>query len=224
MDCQCQPSAGELARTAIAQARTAQWLCPSSDDPDLRALTVPVRVIDEGRPEIAVADGSLLAQHLARCPVVTVVVPARSPFRSLHLTGATVPGGDAAAADGDRPYRLSLLSLRFEGLATLPVSLVEYHAASPDPFWRVSPAAIQHLEEAHSAELLACVRAHDVPGVLAVVPRRLDRYGLELAIVGEEGVSSVRLPFPHGPVDSFIELSGSLHAIFTCTCRDGHDD
>src|SRR6476469_2220224 len=76
-------------------------LCPSSDDPDLRDLTVPIGVTGDGRPEIDVADDSLLAEHLARCPVVTVVVPARSPFRALHLTGATVPGGDAVAAEDD---------------------------------------------------------------------------------------------------------------------------
>ena len=68
------------------------------------------------------------------------------------------------------------------------------------------------------AELLACVRAHGLPETEAAVPRSLDRYGLELAAIGADGIRTVRLPFPGGPVRSLQEVTDGLRVLLTCRC------
>ncbi len=100
----------------------------------------------------------------------------------------------------------------------MTVPLNEFKAAEPDPLWRQAPQALEHLGEAHAPELLACVRAHGLPEAEAVVPRALDRYGLELAVICAAGIRTVRLPFPGGPVDSLQEVTEGLRVLLTCRC------
>jgi hypothetical protein len=52
-----------------------------------------------------------------------------------------------------------------------------------------------------------------------VVPRGLDRFGLELAVITASGVAAVRLSFPDGPVSSLDEVPASLQAVLACRCR-----
>jgi hypothetical protein len=52
-----------------------------------------------------------------------------------------------------------------------------------------------------------------------VVPRGLDRYGLELLVFTPDGVAAVRLSFPDGPVSSLEEVPVSVRAALTCRCH-----
>jgi hypothetical protein len=57
------------------------------------------------------------------------------------------------------------------------------------------------------------------PGAEWVVPRGLDRYGLELLVFAVNGIAAVRLSFPDGPVSSLDDVPVSLRAALTCRCR-----
>ena len=52
-----------------------------------------------------------------------------------------------------------------------------------------------------------------------MLPRALDRYGLELAVITGQGVRNVRLGFPGAPVSSFDEVNNGLRALLTCRCH-----
>lgn len=113
---------------------------------------------------------------------------------------------------------MKLLSVAFTGPAGAPVPLAQYQAAEPDPLWRQAPGILTHLALRHSAPLLACIRAHRLPGARWVLPRGLDRYGLEFVAVTRDGAATVRLPFPDGPVRSFADIPPSLRILLACRC------
>jgi hypothetical protein len=94
----------------------------------------------------------------------------------------------------------------------------------PDPLWRVAPNILRHLEHGHMAELTSCVRAHGLVQADWVIPRGLDRYGLELLVLCQDGTASVRLAFPAGPVTSIDEVPDSIRTVLTCACRSGPQD
>jgi hypothetical protein len=75
------------------------------------------------------------------------------------------------------------------------------------------------LEHAHSAELVSCVRAHGMPQADWVIPRGLDRYGLELLVLTTGGTAAVRLSFPGGPVTSLQQIPASVRTVLTCHCQ-----
>ena len=209
-----EPSLAEQARTALAVATAATLETSGCRVP--RTLTVVlIKDRPDGRPLVHLDDASPTVRLLAAFPVATVSIAGPAPFRSLDLTGPFQH--IRSDRDGCRTYRLSLLSARLIGSTSVPVPLGEFHAAEPDPLRRHAPAALNHLERAHSDELLACVRAH---GYLAqaVVPRRLDRYGVELAIIIADGVCVMRLPFPGGPVDNLEQVATGLRLLLTCRC------
>jgi hypothetical protein len=68
-------------------------------------------------------------------------------------------------------------------------------------------------------ELIGCVRAHGMQEAEWVMPRGLDRFGLELAVLTTAGVAAIRLSFPDGPVTSLDEVPASLQAVLACRCR-----
>lgn len=208
------PSLAELARTAVARASVATLRCRRAGH---HVLTI-VRIRDhgDGRLIFELEGRSPVVQHLAVRKVLSLVVPAQAPFAALHLTGTTSSAGPAA--DGVRAYELSPLSVRFVGAARTPVPVTDYRSARPDPLWREARGVVAHLEHAHTADLLACVRAHGLPRAEAVIPRTLDRYGLGLAVVTDTGVGTARLPFPGGPVDSLTDVGVGLRAALTCRC------
>jgi hypothetical protein len=78
---------------------------------------------------------------------------------------------------------------------------------------------LRHLERGHMAELASCVRAHGMPQADWVIPRGLDRYGLELLVLTTDGAAAVRLSFPGGPVASLREIPVSLRTVLTCRCQ-----
>ena len=212
------PSLAEQARTALAKARlaTVTWDGPEpARSPGLTA-TAAIRVDGAGAPVLLLAPREAVTAALAASPLVTATIPAPAPLGSLALTGTVWPRAETGGRLG---YRLDLRSLRFAGGGGAPVPLAEYRAAEPDPLWRVAASAIGHLEHGHMAELICCVRAHGMHQAEWVVPRGLDRFGLELAVISPSGVAAVRLSFPDGPVASLEEVPASMRAVLACRCR-----
>ncbi len=211
------PSRAELARTALARAAAAAVTAAGPDGCAFAA--VPVRVNAAGQPVLLPAAGSALAGLLAAGPAeVTVAVPADLPFTSLRLVGITVRDQPAAARCGTTPYVVTLQSVEFAGASRVPVDLAQYRTAAPDPLWREAPGILSHLESCHMAELVACVRAHGMPAAECVVPRGLDRFGLELLVLTPDGLAACRLSFPDGPVTDLRQVPASVRAVLTCRC------
>jgi hypothetical protein len=212
------PSLPELARTAMARACAAVVSC--GGPPDLPAATVPVRATAAGAPVLLPRPGSALARHLARGPaIVTVIIPADAPFAALRLTGMTRPGpGRDRGRRELAAYPVTLQSLEFTGSASVQVALGQYEAAAPDPLRQAEPAILHHLEHCHMAELVRCVQAHGLTAAEYVIPRGLDRFGLELLVLAASGVAAVRLAFPDGPVTSLLEVPAGTKEILTCRC------
>jgi hypothetical protein len=215
------PSLPELARTALARAATAT-VSPATV-PGRLAAAGPVRVRStrDGSPLLLPAAGSPLARWLAAGPdAVRVSLPAGPPFSALRLTGTARPvprGGEAGGAS----CMVSIGSIEFTGGGQARVPVEEYRAARPDPLWRVAPGILHHLEHGHMAELIHCVRSHGLTRADWVIPRGLDRYGLELLVFDYDGIAAVRLSFPDGPVSSLGEVPASLRTALTCRCQAG---
>jgi hypothetical protein len=211
------PSRAELARTALARAAAA---AVTAAGPDRCAFAaVPVRVNAAGQPVLLPADRSALAGLLAAGPAtVTVAVAADLPFTSLRLVGTAARDRPPATHCGTIPYVVTLRSVEFTGPRRAPVDLAEYRTGAPDPLWREAPGILRHLESCHMAELVACVRAHGMPAAECVVPRSLDRFGLELLVLSPDGLAACRLSFPDGPVTSLRQVPASVRAVLTCRC------
>jgi hypothetical protein len=217
------PSLPERARTALARAATASVS-------DLRVCApaagqVPVRATRDGNPLLMPAAGSLLAAWLAAGPdTVRVALPAGPPFSALRLTGTARPVAVPAAGPDDAGLTacaVTIDAVEFTGATSARVALAEYRAAQPDPLYRVAPGVLHHLEHGHMRELVRCVRAHGMTRAEWVIPRGLDRYGLELLVLTGDGIASVRLSFPDGPVAHLDDVPVSLRAALTCRCSSG---
>jgi hypothetical protein len=214
------PSLPELARTAMARAvaATVRWCGTRQFIP----ATVPVRVGQAGRPVLLPRAGSAVARHLANGPVtVTLAVPAAAPFAALRLTGVTRPARPGAYPGDPDAYPVSLRAVEFTGAVPATVAVPQYEAAAADPFWREAPAVLRHLEHCHMDDLVRCVQAHGMVTAESVVPRGLDRYGLELLVLTPTGLANVRLAYPGGPVATLREVPVSIRALLTCRCGDG---
>ncbi|HTU73018.1 MAG TPA: hypothetical protein VMG38_05820 [Trebonia sp.] len=222
------PPLAELARTAMARACAAVVGCAGPRS--LRAFTVPVRISQAGHPILLPRRGSALARELAAGPaMVTVTVPADPPFCALRLTGMAAPpsrvgpcGQDPEVAGHEAAaYPVTPQSLEFTGATSAPVTLAQYEAAAPDPFRHHAQAVLRHLEDWHMAELVRCVQVNGIKAAECVVPRGLDRFGLELLVFTPGGLASVRLAFPDGPVTGIGQVPASIRAVLTCRCSGG---
>jgi hypothetical protein len=218
------PPLAELARTAMARAWAAVVSCGGPRG--LRAVTVPVRVSKAGHPILLPRRGSALARQLAAGPaMVTVTVPADAPFCALRLAGMAAPPARTAAAGPDAGSRepaafpVTPQSLEFTGGTPAQVALAQYEAAAPDPFRRQALAVLRHLEDWHMAELVRCVQVNGIAAAECVVPRGLDRFGLELLVFTPAGLADVRLAFPDGPVTGIEQVPASIRAVLTCRCN-----
>jgi hypothetical protein len=104
------PPLAELARTTMARAFAATVSWAGARD------TVPMRADRTGRPVLLPHGGSALARDLADEPaIVTLAVPAPTPFSSLRITGLTRPGGWHGG------YPVILKSLEFTGANPAPI-------------------------------------------------------------------------------------------------------
>jgi hypothetical protein len=153
---------------------------------------------------------------------------ARAATATVSVASAT--GGPAPA--GPVPVR----STRYGSPLLLPSAgspLARRLAASPDPVRVSLPAeppfsALRLTGTArpvtvHMGELVRCVRAHGMSRAEWVIPRGLDRYGLELLVLTADGIAAVRLSFPDGPVSSLDDVPVSLRTALTCRCQAGPD-
>ena len=213
------PSLPERARTALAQAATATVSDPRLARAPAATSQVPVRAARDGSPLLLPRTGSLVAAWLAGGQEsVRVSLPAGPPFSALRITG---PARLVAAAGGSgiTACTVRVDSVEFTGASPARVAAGEYRAAAPDPLWRVAPGVLHHLEHGHLGDLVRCVRAHGMGAAEWVVPRGLDRYGLELLVFTADGIAAVRLSFPDGPVASLNDVPVSLRAALTCHCR-----
>jgi heme iron utilization protein len=215
------PSLAELARTAVAGADVATVTCRSGEGKV--SETACIRAGLAGQPVVLLAGGSAMTRLIGKSPAVTVTVPAPPPFRGLAVTGVARPGS-AQRAGARFACRVVPRSLHFTGPGRVPVPLGEYLAAAPDPLWPVAARIVRHLERGHMADLLTCVRAHGMDRAEWVVPRRLDRFGLLLAVFTTAGIAEVRLSFPDGPVASFDEVPASLRSVLACRCHESDHD
>lgn len=59
----------------------------------------------------------------------------------------------------------------------------------------------------------------DHPQADWVIPRGLDRYGLQFLVLTTDGTAAVRLAFPAGPVTSLDEVPASIRTALTCRCQ-----
>jgi hypothetical protein len=216
------PSLPERARTTLARAATATISAAAGGgvhNDGAAAGVVPVRSTWDGSPVLLPAAGSPLARWLTESTdQVRVSLPAEPPFSALRLTGVARPVGTGCL--------VTIGSIEFTGGAVLaskgvPVPVEEYRAARPDPLWRVASGVLRHLEHGHMGELVRCVRAHGMAGAEWVIPRGLDRYGLELLVLATDGIGVVRLSFPDGPVASLGDVPVSLRTALTCRCQAG---
>jgi hypothetical protein len=213
------PSLPERARTALARAAAATVSDPSLPASPAATGPVPVRATRDGNALLLPATGSLAAAWLAAGPhPVRVALPAGPPFSALRLTGTARPVAGARGT-GVTAAAVAIESVEFTGPGRALVSVAEYRAATPDPLWRVAPGILHHLEHGHMGELVGCVRAHGMARAEWVIPRGLDRYGLELLVFTPDGIAAVRLAFPDGPVSGLSEVPVSLRAALTCRCR-----
>jgi hypothetical protein len=213
------PSLPELARTAMARAVAATVRCRGVGE--FIPATVPVRADQGGQPVLLPRDGSAFARQLAASPVtVTLAVPAAAPFSALRLTGDTHPAEPDTSPGGPGAYSVRLRSVEFTGGVPAIVAIKQYEAAKPDPFWREAPIVLRHLEHCHMDDLVHCVQAHGMLAAESVIPRGLDRYGLELLVLTPDGLANVRLAYPGGPVATLQEVPVSIRAVLTCRCGE----
>ncbi|TIC80807.1 DUF2470 domain-containing protein [Nocardioides sp. GY 10127] len=215
------PGWAERARTALAQARVGTLSVRSCRAGTSATATVVAVDCDEaGRPLVWLEESSPTASALGRCGPAALVVHDGSADLTLRLVGVFRPVGREG---GRRAYRADLLSVRLVGHGGVAVAVEDFAAASPDPLREVSADVLRHLERAHTAALVSCVRAHGLHDALAVVPRGLTRYGLRLGVIGEDGVDEVVLAFPDGPVDSLADLPAGFRVPLSCRCGAGAD-
>lgn len=218
------PTLAQSARTFLAQARIGSLVCRGPGGGAGNLTVVHVTDQPDGQPLVLVERSSPVARQLAHCPIATLAVSAAAPYQALHLTGRATRVPDEDPDDsGFVSHRLTLLSARLIGVTpgsearTVPVA--QFRDASPDPLWQHAPATLAHLAESHHGELLACVRAHGVIDAQGVVPTHLDSYGLQLAVIGPDGVATIRLRFPDAPVSSMDEVAQGIRALMTCRCH-----
>lgn len=207
------PSPAELARTAVACAHTGVLTCYPRRD---RPLVTGVDVADgDAGVLLRLPAASPAALTLSLRPLVTVAV---APERHAPVILQGIVSRRREPDDALVTLELEVRGVRLGGPGRRTVPAGDFRAAAPDPLRAEAPAVLDHLGGAHADELVACLRAQGHRGARWVAPRALDRYGLEVAVVDDEGVRSVRLAFPR-PVDDLAMLGPGLALALRERCR-----
>ena len=223
------------ARTALAAC---SWLSWSPDDEESRApyfeqSGFPVLLV-ERQTSVQLLDAGYAEAELVALPEMGTV----------RLSGALWPvaGNDylaavrhfrlehAECADCCGPRRSHLVGIRVETVEvadptsgqTEPVDLDAYAAAAPDPIIAHSLSVRAHLNAGHHDDLLLLAsRMLGTPSerLVAAAVEWIDAWGLELAVIDDEGASSHRLPF-RVPLTTMDDLGGQLHQLLN---RSGSD-
>lgn len=203
-----EPTWAERARTLLAVARTGQLHtgCRWS-----AAAVTPVEVVVEGDVLVVrMSDDAAAVSGLGACRVGTLTVDVPGEVWSLRVVGSFRM--ERPDASGLRTYSPIVLSMRATGPTEITINVDAFGRAQPDVLRAVAPGLLPHLESDHGLELLAMARAHD-RDVETVTVRSLDRYGLELSLLGSQGISRLRLNFADGPVQDVSELAGALASL-----------
>ena len=205
-----RPSRAELARTALASARVgALTTYPRHGAP--RPTQVSVRD-DHGSVVLGMSVRSWAAADLASRPLATLRIhPAECRPVTTHGAVRVLP----RRPDGLALFRLQVAAVRI-GSRSEPVDITDYRRAEPDPLRAEVPDMLRHLRHGHGIELAACLRAHGHTGARWAEPRSVDRYGLELTVLDDQGVSTARLDFAR-PVSCTDDLPASLSVIMRGT-------
>ncbi|MBJ8337846.1 DUF2470 domain-containing protein [Antrihabitans sp. YC3-6] len=226
-----RPSAAEEARTLAASTNVATLASlTSSGDPWASFVTYGLL---DGAPVLCVSRMAEHGRNLAGDPraslaIVTPDQPA-DPLASTRITLAGIverPSGDELAAA--RAAHLaavpaahiyvdfsdfSLWVLRVQrvrwvgGYGRMDSATAEaYSAATPDPVVPKAAGAITHLNDDHSASLLAMVQElGGFPDATEATCVGADRYGLDLRVTTPRGVAMTRVGYSK-PIDSIGEL------------------
>lgn len=208
------PPLAELARTAVARARMAAVTCDGR--PRAPVTRTSLRAAPPGQLTLVATPGSGAAQHIGVGTRLTALVGAAAPFTALALAGFVE--SCTRWPDGRLAQRVTVSSVEFTGPAGAAVPLARYLDAAPDPLWQEAPGILGHLDRGHQAQLLGCVRAHGMRDARWVIPRSLDRFGLELGVLTPAGVASIRLSYPDGPVSCLSEIPPPMRMLLTCQC------
>jgi hypothetical protein len=212
-----EPTPPERARTAVARARVATLVTKGCAVRPGTLTVVAMEDQPDGRPVIHLEGSSPTVRELGACRVATLSVASPAPFRSLELTGPLRPC--RGTRPGHRTYRLSPLTVRLVGRTSHSLHVSDYHAAQPDPLAGLATEFLHHLADAHASDLLAWIRAQGYENAEAVLPRGVDRYGIELAVLGTAGVQRARLTFPDGPIENLEQAPQGLLVPLSCRCR-----
>lgn len=213
------------ARTILAAG---SWLPWRTAD----AIAYAPYVEQDGTPmllvERAVADDLLAAGE------VSIESEALPELGVLRLLGSVWPATDsqlsalrqyredhATCGECCGPTRTHLVGVRV-GVVTLAaadrsvvVDLDAYVAAQPDPVIAQSLQVRTHLNVDHADDLVILIsRLFGTPRqeLAAVTVEWIDRLGLDLCYVDEQGATAVRLPF-RTPLASMDDLGGRLHRL-----------
>lgn len=188
------PPPAEIARTAFARAKVAT-LTWTDDEGCFGSLVVKVDTDVRTGDVVVYPDSRRSAPSLCDRRWATLTVAGGYPFESATVVGRlrVLQGGASREHAG---FRLAPLSVFLNGSSRIAVPVAAYRAASPDPLSHDADQLLDHLARSHADDLLQCVRAHGLPTARFVVPRNLDCYGLDLAVVTLDGVLSLKLAFP----------------------------
>jgi heme iron utilization protein len=191
------------------------------------ASVMPYALDEQGRPLMLISSMAMHTQNLAtdaRASLLVVQPTAGDPLAAARLTlmgeARTVPKAETGGArtaylarhanasywvdfDDFAFWRLEPTDLYFVGGfgAMDWVSATDYTAAEADPLADVSESILQHMNEDHSAALLAYLRGPggepaggEPPDEAAMVA--VDRLGFKVRLRTGERVHGLRVPFP----------------------------
>ena len=223
------------ARTALAAC---SWLSWSPGDEESRApyfeqSGFPVLLV-ERHTSVRLLEAGYAAAELVALPEMGTV----------RLSGALWPvaGNDyleavrhfrlehVECADCCGPRRSHLIGIRVETVdvadptsgQTEPVDLDAYAAAAPDPIIAHSLNVRAHLNAGHHDDLVLLASrmlGTPVERLVAAAVEWIDAWGLELAVIDDEGATTHRLPF-RVPLTTMDDLGGQLHQLLN---RSGSD-
>jgi len=220
-----EPTDAEHARTLAAEVSTGvlSTLGRNPAGSPFGSLA-PFGLDGAGRPVLCISElaehtRNLQADARSSLLVTRPVAPGSDPLAAARLTliGSTSPVPDdevAVARDvhlAGNPHAAGYVDYGDFSLWRLSVEVVRYvggygrmswvdvpawRAAEADPVAAVAAGAVTHLNDDHAdACLLMARHLGDRPDAVRAVVVGLDRYGLDLRVVGAEGTGRVRLGF-----------------------------
>ncbi|MGJ9422119.1 DUF2470 domain-containing protein [Aeromicrobium sp. CF3.5] len=203
-----EPTWAERARTLLAVARPGhlhtgcRWSAP--------AVTPVEVVVEDGTLVVRMSDDAAAVSGLGACRVGTLTVDAPGEVWSLRAVASFRM--ERPDDSGLRTYSPIVLSMRATGPTEVTINVDAFSRAQPDVLRTIAPSLLTHLESAHAGELLAMARAHEGDAETVTV-RSLDRHGLELAVLGPQGMGRLRMNFACGPLHDVSDLADALASL-----------